>query len=103
MSWLVSRRAYDEVRTERDLLRERVHSLEDEIIRMARSSRGMREEPRQPKGPKIEPIPPGVRSLISKFQSPAIQEWMEAEVRQMNAAGTPWEEVQKVLRMKLED
>ena len=103
MRWpWVSRLAYEEVRYDRDRLRARVESLEDEVIRMARSARGMRETPRTTKRAEIEPIPADIRALVGKFQSPASQEWMEAQARQMNAAGAPWEEVRKVLRAKLE-
>jgi len=76
--------------------------MEDEVIRMARAGRGLREEPRATKRAEVEPTPADIRDLIAKFQSPASQEWMEAQARQMHATGAPWEEVRRVLRAKLE-
>lgn len=93
MTWpLVSRRAYDEVRAERDYLRERNEALQDAILRLERRAVGLPETPRQPK-PAPEPMPKVLWDYIAGFENPVSRRQMREVAHRRYLAGEPWDRI----------
>lgn len=89
MTWpWVSRLAYENIRDERDRLREQNDTLVDHLTRVKRRESGMPELPREKKKPQ-EPIPAEVNRLLEGF-SPEIKKQLELEARQARRNGKPW-------------
>ncbi len=93
MFW-VSRRAFDEVKGERDHQRQVNRDLLAAIIRISRKSQGMPETPRdERKAEAKEKIPPQIRELIGQWENESTRRRMLQQVAIMRKGGMPWEAI----------
>lgn len=94
MNWpWVSRLAYENVRDERDRLREQNDTLVEHLTRVQRRESGMPEMPREKPKP-VEPVPQSIRRLLDGF-SPQVKKQLELEARQEHTAGVDWSHIQR--------
>ena len=88
MTWpWVSRRAYDEVVSQRDALRGEVSELLAHVTRMDRVEHGRPEVPKDPK-PRVI-LSEEIRTAISRYDSGSTQRLVEEDVRRALEDGTP--------------
>ena len=77
----------------------------DHRRRIERRQAGMREIPRErrkAKG-KREAIPDDIRALIEPFESARVRLGLEEECIELHEGGTPWAEIERMLRQQLAD
>ena len=99
MRWpWVSRRAYELLLEEREFLRGQIEAL----TRISRASHGLPEEPRKPKTKRpTDPVPVEILELIAGFGSGPVQSMIRGQVETMREAGTPYGEIEKILKARV--
>lgn len=99
----VSRSTLEEVRGERDRLREANDELRDQLIRLARVRNGRPETPHEPKEREQEPIPNELMELIEGFASKSTRVRLAAQVRRQRSTGRSWESITDEFTEKLRE
>lgn len=90
MRWpWTSRARLDDLRTERDWLRQKVDDLTAQLVRLERKREGLPEVPKE--RPKLEPMPVELRRYLLGFASTGRQQI--AEVFRRHAAGESWDAI----------
>ena len=92
----VSRRAFDEVCGERDLLRNEKVQLIAELVGLTRVRHGLREK-RKEERPPPEPVPEEIRALINRWESASSRRQMMLQVNTLRKRGRDWPEIEKIL------
>lgn len=98
----VSRLAYALLLDERDRLRAQNDKLMEAVVALQRKNFGMREAPPTPtraKDPEwmTEEFPPELRQIIDGYESQAIKDSIEIDVRNARRQGAPFTEILKLL------
>lgn len=86
------RETVEQVRDERDRLREQVDQLQDNLTRIKRAQAGLSETPR-PDRPQRKPMPTDLREYIDAFGNPSIRKQMRDECLRAHARGRPWNDI----------
>lgn len=99
----VARSTLEEVRDERDRLREQNAELTDQLVRLTRVRNGRPETPKEPQGVDREPIPKELKELVMGFDSKATQVRLVKQLRRRHRNGEPWDRLQEEFEGKLRD
>ena len=95
----VSRRAYREVCSERDRLREQNDRILVELLSVTRVAHGLPEQRRKEK--KADPMPASLRELIAGFESQAARREVERQSFQLKRQGKTWGQIEAKLKESL--
>lgn len=98
----VSRRAFEEVRSERDRLREQNDELTEQLVRLTRVRNGRPEKVPEPKGNSNEPVPKKLREAIREFGSKGTQVRLLQQARREHARGRSWEDIYDDFQSQIE-
>ncbi len=97
MMWFwVSRELLDEVKADRDYLREQLGARNDHLTRVARKGAGMPELPRQQEE-EVEPMPNEVREMIRGFADPTVQATLMEDAYRARRIGESWDAIREQL------
>jgi len=85
-----------EMQDEITWLRTQNQSLTEQLTRVRRHEAGMTETAREPRK-QIVPMPDTIKKYVQEVENPSIRREMVTQAYRMNARGTPWDEIERII------